>query len=164
MDSYYNSIAQGYEELHREEQLEKMQVLLKLAQHHKIIQSTDLLLDVGCGTGLTTAPWPCRTIGIDPAFQLLQRAPHGMYVNAEAEHLPFGDKTFDVVVSVTALQNFYDLPLGLSEMHRVGKKWFILTFLKKSQKSAEIEKHIRHFFTVHSILDERVDRIFLCKN
>ena len=32
------------------------------------------LLDVGCGTGLTTEPWPCKRYGVDPAPKLLERA------------------------------------------------------------------------------------------
>ena len=120
---YYNSIAEGYEELHREEQEQKVEVILP----NLSVTSTDFLLDVGCGTGLTTKPWGCRAIGLDPAIRLLNKAGEGSWVNAEAEHIPFRDDTFDIVISVTAIQNFHNIKIALSEMMRVGKDSFVFS-------------------------------------
>lgn len=157
-DTYYDSIAQGYEELHQEEQLRKM----ALIKAELDIKPDDLLLDVGCGTGLT-CDFPCRVIGLDPAIQLLKRAPPDLkVVQGEAEHIPFADDTFDIVSSVTAIQNFYDIKAGLEDIRRVGKDRFVLTFLAKSSKRDFIESQIQELFVVEKRIEERHDVIFLC--
>lgn len=157
-DDYYDCIAPGYEELHRDEQLHKM----ALIKAELDIEPDDLLLDVGCGTGLT-CDFLCRVIGLDPAIQLLKRAPKDLLVvQAEAEHIPFADDIFDIVSSVTAIQNFHDIKAGLHEIRRVGKKRFVLTFLAKSPKRDFIESQIQKLFVVEKRIEERHDIIFLC--
>jgi len=68
--TYYDEISSGYEELHKEEQLKKVSLIKK----HLKVNPNDKLLDVGCGTGLTTEPWECKRYGVDPAPKLLERA------------------------------------------------------------------------------------------
>jgi len=62
MTTYYDEIASGYEELHREEQEKKVAIVKKELK----ITENMLLLDVGCGTGVTSN-FPCKIIGVDPA-------------------------------------------------------------------------------------------------
>ena len=50
MDEYYDKIAKGYNELHAEEQKKKLAIIKKYIQPEK----SDLLLDVGCGTGVSS--------------------------------------------------------------------------------------------------------------
>lgn len=171
---YYDSIAYGYEELHREEQQNKIRLLMPFL---KISQKT-MILDVGCGTGIFFEserlndadfglPKENRT-GIDPSAGLIaiaRKKKNGRYLVASAEDIPFEDGAFDIVVSITAIQNFADVKKGLSEMKRVGKKnaAFILTFLKKSQKKKMIEDLICQMFDVTNRIDEGKDMIFICK-
>ena len=155
--TYYNEIAEGYEELHKEEQLKKIEIISKNIR----INKNDLLLDVGCGTGITTKPWKCKKIGIDPAIRLLQKASDGIYINAEAEHIPFKANSFDCVISITAIQNFNDIEKGLLEIKRVGKKRFVLSFLKKSNEGDEIKKLIEEMFDVKKVIEEEKDLIFI---
>jgi len=134
---YYDDIAEGYEELHEEEQRKKITLIKK----HLNVKLTDKLLDVGCGTGLTTEPWDCQRYGIDPAPLLIDRARQKdtiEYKIAPAEELPYPDHFFDVVISVTAIQNFQDIKKGLEEIKRVGKGKFVLSFLKKSSQNRAI--------------------------
>src|SRR3989344_7044057 len=103
--NYYDEIAQGYEELHKEEQEKKIEIVKK----HLRLKPNYKLLDVGCGTGLTTMPWNCKRYGIDPSAKLLERAKGKdeiEYKLAFAEKIPYPDKYFDVVISITAIQNF----------------------------------------------------------
>ncbi len=158
-NNYYDSIAQGYEELHREEQ----QAKLALIKKHLSVKPTDLLLDVGCGTGITSN-FDCVVVGIDPAIQLLKRAPLRLKVQGEAEHLPFKDKTFDLVVSVTAIQNFHHIEHGLREIRRVGRGEYVLTFLKKSPKREAIVAHIQQLFRVKETIEEEKDMLLFCSH
>jgi len=155
---YYDGIAEGYEELHRDEQEKKLVVI----KQHLNVKKTDLLLDVGCGTGVTSR-FDCHVVGVDPAIKLLERCPLPLKVQGEAEHLPFKDKAFDIVVSVTAIQNFHDIEQGLKEIRRVGKGRYILTFLKKSEKRDMIIALIREHFMVEQEIDEEKDLIFFCR-
>ena len=157
--TYYDEISEGYEELHSEEQLKKVALIkgkLKL-------RKDDKLLDVGCGTGLTTEVWSCKRYGVDPAKQLLARVrckEEIEYKLAPAEDIPYPDDYFDVVISITAIQNFADISKGLSEIKRVGKGKFVLSFLKKSSKKEEIDKLIRKLFIVKEVIEEDKDLIY----
>jgi len=158
---YYDEISEGYEELHKEEQLKKVELIKKYLK----VKSSDKLLDVGCGTGLTTESWDCKRYGVDPAPKLLARA-RGRdkieYKLAPAESIPYPDDFFDVVVSITAIQNFEDISKGLEEIRRVGKSRFVLSFLKKSPKKELIDKLIRKIFEVTNIIEEDKDLIYFC--
>ena len=156
---FYDKIAKGYEELHKEEQLNK----IKLIKKYLKVRLEDKLLDVGCGTGLTTTPWKCKRYGIDLSEKLLERARQKdkiVYKKAYAEKIPYKDNFFDVVISVTAIQNFKDIEKGLREIKRVGKNNFVLTFLKKSSKKEAIEKLIRKHFKIEKEFEEEKDIIF----
>ena len=110
---YYDEISSGYEELHKEEQLKKVRLI---AEHLKV-KKNDKLLDVGCGTGLTTESWHCKRYGIDPAPKLLERAREKEeieYKLAAAEQIPYPEDFFDIVISITAIQNLKDIEKGLN--------------------------------------------------
>ncbi len=157
---YYDSIAEGYEELHREEQLKKIELIKQFLKPFP----EDRLLDVGCGTGLTTIPWKCRRYGIDPAKKLIERAHEKdkvEYKVAPAENIPYPDNYFEYVVSITAIQNFHDIEKGLSEIKRVGKNRFVLSFLKKSKKAEIIKNTIYNLFQVSKEIEEEKDIIIL---
>ncbi|MBW2966669.1 class I SAM-dependent methyltransferase [Candidatus Woesearchaeota archaeon] len=158
--TYYDEISEGYEELHREEQLKKINLIKKFLKPNP----EDKLLDVGCGTGLTTEPWLCKRYGVDPAPKLLAKARQRdkiEYKLAPAENIPYPDNFFDIVISITAIQNFHDIEKGLSEIKRVGKDKFILSFLKKSSKADTIKKSIQNMFDVKEIIEQEKDLIFI---
>src|SRR3989344_6198673 len=158
--NYYNKIAKGYEELHKEEQLKKIKIIKSFLK----VSKKDKLLDVGCGTGLTTTPWKCERYGIDPAENLLERAHLKnkiKYKKAKAESIPYPNNFFDVVISITAVQNFDNIEKGLKEIKRVGKNKFVLSFLKKSLKKSKIDHLIRKIFKVREIIEEEKDLIYI---
>ena len=159
--NYYNEIAEGYEELHKEEQEKKIKLIKKYLKP----KQDEKLLDVGCGSGLTTRCWKCKRFGIDPSEKLLEKAKandkNGTYALASAEKIPFSDRYFDIVVSITAIQNFDNIEKGLREIKRVGKEKFVLSFLKKSPKSKYINSTIQKLFNVNEIIEEEKDLIFL---
>ncbi|MBC7255920.1 MAG: methyltransferase domain-containing protein [Chloroflexi bacterium] len=83
-------------------------------------------LDVGTGTGLYAvrlASQGLRVVGCDPSSAMLDVAARKgaavQWCQAEAEHLPFGDGAFDLVLSVTVLEFVADPLRALQEMYRV---------------------------------------------
>ena len=158
---YYDSIAPGYDELHKEEQLQKLAIIEKA----EIVKESDRLLDVGCGTGFSLDHFPVEeAVGIDPSQGLIsQYKGKQTIMQGSAESLPFDDHSFDVVISLTAIQNFDDIEKGLLEMKRVGKDRFALTILKRSPSTnltRAFIKEIYEDYTVEEVEDEK-DIIFL---
>lgn len=142
-----------------EEQKKKLQIV----KDNLKINKDDLLLDVGCGTGITS-DFDCMVTGMDPARRLLDKCRLGIrLVQAEAESIPFPDNHFDIVVSITAIQNFRDINLGLEEIERVGKDRFALSFLKKSPRRGMIDRLIRRLFYVKKMIEEDKDMIYFCR-
>lgn len=164
--NYYDETAKGYSELHGAEQKRKAEIILKYLKENKLINETLLLLDVGCGSCISTSMFPGDKTGIDPSKKLLQQCkdPSIKLVHGKAEDLPFPDDWFDVVISLTAVHNFGDFEKGLREMLRVGKHLFVITLLKKSPKYQAIEATIRKLFKVETVLDDSTDTIFVLKD
>ena len=154
---YYNSIAQGYEELYGEEQLNKLRII----KRNIIISRNTTILDVGCGTGISSS-FGCFVAGIDPSDKLLRRNNNPLRVIGIAESLPFKDGSFDYVISVTSMHNFNDMHRSISEIKRVGRKNFIFSILRKSADFEAIARIIGDNFKVNEIIEEDKDLIFFC--
>jgi ubiquinone/menaquinone biosynthesis C-methylase UbiE len=166
---YYDSIASGYDELHGEEQLKKLRIIEQTIQQNPLLKNfmhhEYRLLDVGCGTGISTRYFDVKEhTGIDPSKELIKIAkekdPEGTYTVMAAEHFSFQEK-FDIVISLTAIQNFDNIEQGLSHTHKAGKR-FVLSFLKKSEKHDMIDQLIKKIFHVITILEEEKDMIYFC--
>lgn len=156
--NYYDETAKGYNELHGEEQIKKLNII---SNEIKVTKDTKLL-DVGCGTGLSARVFGCNITGIDPAEKLLEQCPFKA-IKAKAESLPFKDNEFDVVIAVTSIHNFDNIEKGLQEIKRVGKDRFALTVLKKAKNAEQIIKKIREIFQITKEIDENKDKIFILK-
>lgn len=156
--TYYDTIASGYSELHREEQLKKIVLIKEKIPFDKKWN----ILDVGCGPYF--ADFPGTIIGVDPSFQLLKIAKQKIPVAlGKGELLPFRNNSFMAVVSITALQNFDDIEKGLLEMKRVAKEHIIVSVLKRSPKISMIEELIGKVFSSFKAIEEEKDIIFFCR-
>lgn len=87
-----------------------------------------VVLDAGCGEGRfcrMMADHGAYAIGLDPTLPLIEEArardPQSDYVRGTAERLPFGDRSFDVVVSYLTLIDIPDYRAAISEFARVLK-------------------------------------------
>jgi ubiquinone/menaquinone biosynthesis C-methylase UbiE len=140
---YYDLISEGYDELHKEEQEEKLDLIRKYVQ----VDPKERLLDVGCGSGISSE-FPCIRFGIDPSFNLLKKAgERGVIpIQGSAEKLPFKDGSFDLIISLTAAQNFSDIKKALKEMKRVGRNIYVISILKKSKQVSILEEEVSSIF------------------
>ena len=137
----YNKIAKSYNELHKEEQIKKLEIIKK---NVKIIPP---LLDVGCGTGISTNYFNVLSIGIDNSREMLKQNKEGNLIYGNAENLPFKDKLFNTVISVTSFHNFKNMEKALKEIKRVSKNNNIaITFLKKSKKLKKFRTLLKKYF------------------
>ena len=80
-------------------------------------------------------------------------------MQAAAEDIPFADNSFDIVISITAIQNFNDIEKGLREIKRVGTGEYVLSYLKKSKKAKMIKGLIERIFNVQEVVEEEKDMI-----
>lgn len=84
------------------------------------------MLEVGIGTGLFAMEFRklgAEVYGIDPAYNMLKIAEsRGFNVKfGYGEAIPFEDKTFDIVLSMTSMENSKDPDKFVKEMVRVAK-------------------------------------------
>ena len=154
---FYKIISAGYDRLYGEEQRMKIGII----KQNLKIKEKDLLLDVGCGTGLSS-DFSCKVIGIDPSMELILQNNKENKILAKAENLPFKDKSFDKIISISSMHNFDDFKEGMKEIKRVGKKDFAFSILKKSSKFDAIEDEINKNFEILKIIDGKKDWIFIC--
>lgn len=156
--NYYDSIASAYNELHGEEQLRKLKCIADTLKKYIRITSRTRILDVGCGTGLSARVFKANIQGIEPAKELAIQAPFQVIV-ANAEHLPFCDSFFDVVLCVTVLHNCKNPTAAVREMNRVGTKIWAITILKKAKKADALRNIIEKEFHVLEVIDDVHDWI-----
>ena len=156
--AYYDVIAKGYNELHSGEQLNKLSII---RNNIKINKNTKIL-DVGCGTGISSG-FDCFVAGIDPSIGLLRQNKNNKKILGAAESLPFKDNSFDYVISITAIHNFKNIRKSMEEMKRVGKKDFVFSVLRKSGKFDYIKKMIEENFKIGKVVEEEKDMIFFCR-
>jgi ubiquinone/menaquinone biosynthesis C-methylase UbiE len=109
------------------------------------------ICDIGCGDGYWTsrlAGHGQHPVGVDVDTQALARARsfYGgqvRFVAASAERLPFGERVFDKVVSLSALQHFSDDYTALREIHRVLRRNGLLCMSMDSLSLESIPSHFK---------------------
>ncbi|HLD11101.1 MAG TPA: methyltransferase domain-containing protein [Candidatus Nanoarchaeia archaeon] len=149
-------ISLAYDELYLEEQLHKLDLI------KENINISGRVLDIGCGTGISTRYF--NALGIDPCKELIEIGSGDLKV-ANGEDLWFKDKEFDFVTCITSLHNFEDYNKGLFEMERVLKDEgrLIISLLKKSKRFKDISEVIEKIFIIFNRIDEGKDMIFFCE-
>lgn len=162
----YKEIAEGYNELHGEEQRKKIALIIQNLE----IKKDDLLLDIGAGTGLALKELKgkCRCIGIEPCKELIEQADSDIkekITEAKAESIPFGDNKFDIIISVTAIHNFDNIEKAIEEIKRVAKSraQIVISILKKSEKAEEIKRKLVKNFMMRKEIPEKKDYIMFMR-
>lgn len=138
---HYDRLSRVYNALYSYEQSLKIEEALRFVN----INLSDVILDVGCGTGILfkhISNLAGLIVGVDISSQTLNVAKKTMkemgldrisLVRADADFLPFKDGVFDKVFAITLLQNMPNPILTVKEIMRVAKNdaEIILTGLKK---------------------------------
>jgi ubiquinone/menaquinone biosynthesis C-methylase UbiE len=136
---HYDHSASVYDVQYAEEQEAK----IKAALNGLKLKKGSSVLDVGCGTGLLfphVAEDADLLVGLDFSSEILRQARKRAkqyssvaILRADADFLPFPDRTFDVIFAITLLQNMPDPLRGLYEIRRVARSEaaLVATGLKK---------------------------------
>ena len=124
---HYNRIAHIYNTRYREEQNLKIRTALERFEHKK----QDVILDLGCGTGLLIPEIRKKArviVGLDisknmlkEALLLAKRSANIHLVIADADYTPFPDSCFDTIYAFTLLQNMPNPKKTLQEIHHITK-------------------------------------------
>lgn len=169
----YDSSRYCYLELYRGKQI---------AKYDRIIDSIGdlrfkVVLDAGCGPGFYVEKLSKITdlyIGLDICRGMLDIAKdmHKHISNVEfivgdADHPPFRDRLFDIVLAVTLLQNQPDPRLTISKLAKLVKDDGILatTFLKKMFTLRDVSKIMESSTNLTPIYmdDSTEDYIVVCR-
>lgn len=112
------------------------------------------VLDVACGTGdmaVELLRQGCSVTGVDLSKEMMaiakQKSSSATYIVADAEHLPFGDASFDAVTCAFGVRNFVHLEQGLKEMLRVLKPGGRMVILELATPDSPI---IRPFYNLYT--------------
>jgi len=139
---HYDRLARIYDSLYGEEQNTKIKSILKILK----IECKDLVLDVGCGTGLLikhVASKVTHFVGIDLSGKAIKIASERScrlgikekvsLIQADVDNLPFRDDVFDRIFALTLLQNVPEPNETIKEIVRVAKSGsqIAVTGLKK---------------------------------
>lgn len=159
----YNSSFEHYDDRYRIIQLKKYKFAFKGANFQ-----SKLVLDAGCGTGLLYTHLSkhlsklkySRTnfICLDISLNMLKKIKikeefkkekaNLSLILSDLENLPFREKFFDLIVSVTSLQNLPDIFQGVSELIRISKRGteFYLSILKKDTRLKKVISKFKPYF------------------
>jgi ubiquinone/menaquinone biosynthesis C-methylase UbiE len=170
--AHYDQISEGYAQLYGEEQRGKYRTALDALDG----SHTDLVVDVGCGTGLfikMVAGNVGYVVGVDSSKEMVKKTNSLKIENVDvilcdADYLPFRGKTFDTAVAFTLLQNIVDPSITIRRITSTIKSpsRVVLTALKKGSREAFVNLIEDAGLYVTRIIDEEnvKDYIAVCRN
>jgi len=104
------------------------------------------LLDVGCGNGYFLRQLEGRGLslyGTDIVDKA--RSKNFQFVSAGVEHLPFADKSFDVVTCSHTLEHIIALPAAVSELKRVARRQLMVVVPCQRWYFYTLDEHVNFF-------------------
>lgn len=119
--------------------------LLKFWKQISANYSEPVIADIGCGTGIATRgiyyalKKKCKVIGIEPDHNMLEQAKKTtsnieniIYLQGNAEILPFEDKSLDIIIAAQAMQ-YFDRPIFYHEARRILKSYGVIAILENNR-------------------------------
>ena len=150
----YDVPAEGYRELYGEEQLQKYDLIFRNSTID--LENVEIVLDVGCGIGLLREY--LRELGFDGFYigldiledrvmEAKKNKDHNSdLILADAHHLPFRDRSFDLIVLIT-VAHLLKIEESLKELKRASKRILIITILKGISFSAKLFKIVKELMS-----------------
>ena len=160
----YSSLSRSYDRLHGREQWEKSLIAAELLEDYKPRR----ILDVGAGTLIFSEAagkiLSADIFSLEISLSMLLHAGrrNGREIVGRAENLPFKDRSFDAVVSISAFHNFSDKERAMAEINRVTRGIAVLSILKKSSEYDRIIKLLNDSFSIIKDINTGIDEVFLC--
>lgn len=163
--NYYNGIAKGYSNLYKEEQIKKINTILKY------LPFKGNVLDLGCGDGVLNDYLDLKSIKLfsfDLSIELLKLNSNieTQKFQGDAQDLSiFKNGYFDNVLSFSVLQDIVNPILAINEVIRVlkNKGMFIVSILKFGKNCEIISKYLEQKFKLIEKIEEEKDIIFVLK-
>ncbi|MCK5358257.1 MAG: class I SAM-dependent methyltransferase, partial [Elusimicrobiales bacterium] len=133
--------------------LPKTKRILKKIREENIIFKDKIILDIGCGTGISLEPLLDKGVyltGLDPSLYMLDLASKRLGNKVDlhrgsAEDLPFEDNAFDSAILFTSLE-FTDRPAkAIEEACRVAKDTVIICVLNR-YAPLNMVRRVKSFF------------------
>lgn len=140
----YDATAHLYDSLYSEEQTYKLNLIDTFQ-----LNFDGMVLDIGCGTGISMG-WKGveRSVGVDISKKMLERASGKGYDTVQADmcHLPFRDRSFRAITSITSFHHATNRRMALKEAYRVLSTggYFFITLLKASDWLKQLRQVRRH--------------------
>lgn len=127
-----------------------------LARLLRRLDAPPSILDVACGTGRfgeLLAKRSASLVCLDFSMPMLRLCRNNLeqaccgarYVQANALHLPFGDRSFDLVLAIRLLHHFPERPLRealMRQLFRVARCGVIVTFADRHSLKGR-QRHVR---------------------
>jgi SAM-dependent methyltransferase len=123
MSAKYDIIGNSYAELRKPDR--RIAGIIESA-----LGSAQTVLNVGAGTG-SYEPTDRSLTAVEPSREMIRKRKPGAAaaIQANAEDLPFDDKSFDAAMAILTIHHWLDKAAGLREMRRVTRgRIVLLTF------------------------------------
>lgn len=161
---FYNTIANSYNELHGEEQLQKFMFI------NNIVPIKGKVLDIGCGDCQLSAIFNTDYKGVEPAKQLVLKSKFKKHFDlkniqfTKAEDMILKEE-FDIIISVTVAHHFTNPKKVFLKCKKHLKKEgvLIVSILKNSTSYQNLLEILSSLFSV-KIVNQGKDIIFICKD
>lgn len=144
---------------------------IRMLKKYLDVQADDVLLDIGSGTGYWTEnlSGPAWTVGLDLMWLDTSIAaehhtgPHAVFVQGNAERLPFPDATFTKIFGVCSVEHIPDNESAFSEFSRCLRPGGVIALtldslnyhaITEKQRAEHAERfYVPHFYTRESVTD-----------
>ena len=127
----------------------------------------EMILDVGCGTGIFTLnilrSGP-RITGLDISYPMLKRAEQKARgfpfraVAGDMRYLPFADECFDKAVSMTALEFIADGQAAVEDLFRVTKRGGVVVVTTLNSLSPWADRRKKRAAEGHALFEQMTFR------